>query len=116
MSTTAEPTLRALLGAALDRRGWTLREAERQSGGRLGRDALSRIQLGRTHHVREGTLTALHEVLGIPLRQLRRANGQAANSPAEPFVLPARANALTVAERRLVLAVVDGLLAARRGT
>jgi transcriptional regulator with XRE-family HTH domain len=107
-------TLRQLLNDALARSGWTLREVERRSEGRLGRDTLSRIRSGRTRHVRPDTLQALHEVLRIPLTRLRAANGQAARVPPEPFMLPARANGLTARERALVLAVVDGLLAARR--
>ena len=112
---TVAPTLRELVTAAIDRQGWSLREAERQTGGRISRDTLSRLVTGRTRHVKPDTLVSLHEVLRIPMSKLRAANGQSVRDvPAEPFTLPRRADALTLAERLVVVSMVDALLAAHR--
>lgn len=92
----------------------SLREVDRASGGRLNRDTLSRVTRGTQARVSEATLQALHDVLRIPLADLRRANGQDSTAPDQPFVPPDRLNALITRERQLLVEVGDALLAARR--
>ena len=46
--------------------------------------------------------------------RVRAAAGHTAKVPREQFTLPDRANLLTAKQRRLVLALVDGLLEAGR--
>jgi transcriptional regulator with XRE-family HTH domain len=93
----------------------SLRDVEKASGGTVTYSQVSRIELGHHTTVKPRALVGLSTALGIPMEKLRAANGDPANVPKEPFVLPERASLLPMKDRRLVLALVDGLLSARRG-
>lgn len=93
-------------------RGGDSRVVPRRTDGKISHSQLARIAHGQSVRVRPATLTALSSALGIPAGKLRAANGSEPTLRA-PFVLPERAGELSAGERRVVLAVVTALLAAR---
>jgi transcriptional regulator with XRE-family HTH domain len=112
---TQQPTsLADLVRDARTDRKMSLRDVETASGGTVGFSQVSRIEQGQHASVKQRTLVGLSTALGIPMEKLRAANGDPVKVPKEPFVLPERASLLPMKDRRLVLALVDGLLAARR--
>lgn len=109
-----------LVAAERKRRRMTVRAVAAAAGtdgqGRalLSSTTVSDIERGRRTQVTPRALEGLSVALGVPITRLREASGNTGRVPSAPFVLPDRANLLTAKERRLVLAMVDGLLEARR--
>ena len=107
-------TLADVIREARHARQMSYRDVERESGGAVGSSTVHKIEQGTRVSVEPRTLTGLARALRVPIDRLRVANGQTARVPREPFTLPDRANALTARQRRLVIAVIDGLLEAHR--
>jgi transcriptional regulator with XRE-family HTH domain len=106
-----QPTVPDLVRAALDRKDLSIRDAAARTDGRLSHSQIARICRGETAQIQADSLRALSEALNIPITKLRKANGHQPRVPT-PFVLPERANELSVAERRVVVNMIGALLAA----
>ena len=107
----AQYSVADLVQAALTKQGLSIREVAARTDGAVSHSQVARIARGESATVRPQTLGALAKALGIPLGKLRAANGW---EPAvgRPFVLPERADELSIAERRLIVSMVGALLAA----
>lgn len=110
MTTSA---LAALVRAQRAELGLSLRQAAEKSGGLVGPSTLNAIERGEPRRVTDRIITGIATALELPESKVRRAAGLAAQAM-PPFVLPARAQRLTARERRLVLNLVDTLLAAHQ--
>lgn len=93
-----------LLRERMDARGWSMRQLARESGIPIATVSYTLRHAGRT--IPEQTWLPLAEALDIPLRAARRA----ADADAPVWQLPARANRLSPAGRRALLAHLDFLL------
>jgi transcriptional regulator with XRE-family HTH domain len=107
-----EVTVADLVIAALARKDMSMRDAAERTGGRVSHSQIARICRGETTTIQPQTLQALSDALRIPIRRLREANGWAP-ATGRPFVLPERADELSVAERRVIVNMIGALLAAR---
>ena len=105
------PTVPDLVRAALDRKDLSIRDAAARTDGRLSHSQIARILRSQSAHCQPDTLRALSDALNIPITKLRKANGHQARVPT-PFVLPERANELSIAERRVIVNMIGALLAA----
>lgn len=108
---TTDATLRELVSVKRAELGLSYRKAAEKSQGMVSSSHIGYIERGIPLDVSDRILAGLSLALDIPLPQLRRAAGLTPRVP-EPFVLPERASRLTSRERRLVMEVVDTLLAA----
>lgn len=91
----------------------TVRQVADASGGLISPTHVSAIERGSTSNVRDTTLDGLVVALGISDTAIRRAVGFTRNTMG-PFKLPARADRLNERERKVVLALIDTILAAKR--
>lgn len=91
------------------------RLAARRSGGKVSYETLRKIARGEhSGDISDDVAQGIALALEVPLSQVHAAAGQ---RPAlGRFELPRRADRLTAAERRTVIAVVDSLLNAREVT
>ncbi len=92
----------------------SVRDVANASGGGLTSTTVHDIETGKRARVGPKVLGGLSKALGIPLSQLRAAQGHTGRVPSQPFVLPDRANELTARQRRVVVEMVDVLLEASR--
>lgn len=88
-----------------------MREVADKSGGLLSKTHVAAIERGDTVRVTDRTLAGLSMALGVSAAKLRVAAGLSARV-LPPFQLPARADRLSLRERKVVLAMIDVLLAA----
>lgn len=89
------------------------RAAAARSQGRVSHGTIGRIARGGHPGVlEEATLSGLALALDVPRARIELAAGIYRDQPAEPFVLPPRANRLTRRERAVVLSMIDALIAA----
>lgn len=102
-------SLAELLMSTLNRLDLSYREAEEKTG--VGYSVIHRLATGKQQTTSDEVLAQLARGLRIPVRELRAAAGRA--SGLQAFTLPERAARLNGRERRLILAMVDALLAAR---
>jgi len=107
-----EPSVAVLVQAALDRKGVSIRDAAARTDGRLSHSQIARILRGQSAQCQPDTLRALSDALSIPITKLRKANGAHNGRVPTPFILPERANELSIAERRVVVNMIGALLAA----
>lgn len=105
-----ETALSLLIRKRLDELGLTLREAAAR--GRITTSTLHRYAQGQTSQPDEVTVRGIAKAIAVPVAEVAGTLGLP--PLAGRFVLPKRADRLTEAERRTVLAVVDALLAAHR--
>lgn len=106
--------LAALVKQARKDRDMSVRDVAAASGGVISSTTVHDIETGRRGSVGPQVLGGLSKALGLPLSQLRAAQGHTGKVPSQPFVLPARANELTARQRRVVTEMVDLLLEANR--
>lgn len=85
------------------------REAATRSGGLISHGRLAAIESGDDHHVSDRLLQGISVGLDIPITKVRKAAG--APPMQRPFKLPDRASRLSSRERKLVLELVEVLLA-----
>ena len=97
--------LAQVLRAALDARDWSYRDLERRS--EVSRSTIGDVMAGRPRNVGADILDALADALGIPREVLRRAEMA---SRVSDWQLPARAQRLSPAGRRALVAFCDELL------
>lgn len=91
------------------------RQAAERSGGRVSHSTINNIVNGKhSGRLDDRTIEGLALALDVTRSRVERAAGlYREGRPAAPFQLPPRANRLTLRERRLVIEVMDSLLAAR---
>jgi transcriptional regulator with XRE-family HTH domain len=111
----AGETLADLVARRRAELGMSTRAVERASGGLVRHSSVGEIERGMRSRPGERTLQGLARALRLPERQLREAARLGGGPVGRPFVLPDRADRLTARERRLVLELVEVLLAAREG-
>lgn len=104
-------TLAELVAAKRGELGLSYRQAAERSQGLISHSRLAAIENGEDRGVSDALLRGISTALDLPISRVRKAAG--APPTDRPFTLPARANRLTPRERRLVLNLVDTLLAAR---
>lgn len=109
---TRQETLQDLVADRRAELGLSLRQAAEKSGGRVSHSTFGAIEHGQRTRVDDTTIEGLAEALSVPLGRVRRAAGLSERQ-LPPFVLPARADRLNARERRVVLAMIETLLAAR---
>lgn len=107
---TTQP-LSALVADARAHAGLSLRQVAEASGGLLSKTHVAAIERGDTVRVTDRTLAGLAMALGLSAAKLRAAAGLSSRV-LPPFEVPSRANRLSLRERKVVLAVIDALLAA----
>lgn len=105
------PSLADLIADRRAELGLSLRQAAEKSGGLVGYTTINDIERGGTRRVNDQTITGLATALDLSEARIRRAAGLSAQQ-LPPFEMPSRANRLNARERRLVLSVIDTLLAA----
>lgn len=93
--------------------GLTLREAAAASGGLISSTTLHAIEQGDSQPASPRIIAGIAVALELPEAKVRRAAGLSAKT-LPPFKVPERANLLNQRERRLVLQLIETLLAARR--
>lgn len=91
--------------------GISLREAADRSGGLVSKSQIAAIERGETTTVTDKTVRGLALALDVPVPRVWAAAG-VRPSRLRPFEVPERANRLNARERRLVLTLIDTLLAA----
>ncbi len=111
----ALPSVGELVRAALERKELSIRDAAARTEGAVSHSQIARILRGESARIRPQTLTALSRALQIPIGTLRLANGAHNGRVPTPFVLPPRADELSVAERRVIVNMISALLAAHDG-
>lgn len=84
------------------------------SGGRFKHAAANRLIQGTHGDLEEETIRGLVTALACDISEIRKRLGQASHSLGR-FDLPSRADRLTSKERKVVVSVVDAILAARQG-
>lgn len=82
-----EQSLGAFLKARREELGFTLRDVERITEGRVSNPALSQIENGKTERPSGRVLWILSAAYGIDGGDLLRRAGDR-NAPAEPFICP----------------------------
>lgn len=93
--------------------GLTLRDAAAQSGGLVSSTTLHAIERGDAGVSSERVIQGIATALDLSESKVRRAAGLSAQT-LPPLELPDRAQLLNARERKLVLQLIDTLLAARR--
>lgn len=106
--------LATLVREARSAREMSIRDVVRASGSVMSSSTVHAIEQGQRTTVGPEILTGLSKALGIPMTQMRAAQGRHGRVPSQPFVLPPRASELTARQRRVVLEMVDVLLDAGR--
>lgn len=109
------PDLATLVRDTRAERGLSVRDVADRSGGALSSTTVHEIEKGVRTNPGPTVLRGLAKALTVPIGAVRAAAGHTGPVPAGRFELPDRADELTAKERRLVVAVVDAILAARRG-
>jgi transcriptional regulator with XRE-family HTH domain len=109
---TAATSLAELVATRREELGLSLRQAAEKSGGLVGPSTLNSIERGDSRQVTDRVIAGIATGLDLPESRVRRAAGLSAQV-LPPFEVPARANRLNARERRLVLQLIDTLLAAR---
>lgn len=104
-------TLPELVAAKRAELGLSLRQAAEKSQGMVSPSHLSYLERGINVDVSDRILAGLSIALDIPLPKLRRAAG-ITPTVLPPFEVPERASRLSPRERRLVVELIDTLLAA----
>lgn len=104
-------TLAELVAARRAELGLSLRQVAEKSQGLTSPSHIGYIEQGNVVDVSDRVLTGLSVALDLPVGQVRRAAGLQPSEP-RPFVVPERAGRLNARERKLVLALIDTLLAA----
>lgn len=93
--------------------GLSYRRAAAKSDGKVSHGTLNTIATGRhSWRLDDSTLEGIALALDVPVATVRAAVGRAQRAPETEFVLPQKANRLSHAERRAVLAMIDALLLA----
>lgn len=95
-----------------DRRGpMSTRQAALRSRGQVSYETLRLLAKGEhSGRLEEDTVAGLALALDVPRSRILAAMGQQMLQPLPPFELPKRAQQLSRAQRKVVLAVVEGLL------
>jgi len=106
-------TLGDLVAQERARLGLSLRQLAAKCGGSPTSSTIHEIEAGKRTAVGREHLTALAGALGLPAGRLLAAAGRSRHHLGR-FDLPAEADELDAAERRLVRQLVSALLAARR--
>ena len=104
--------LSELVSAALSKQRMSARQLAvraREAGHTLNHDTAARYARGDHGTPDEATLVALHEVLGIPMKELRKAADLPSESTA-PYTPPAEASRLTRRQRRAVDEIIRAML------
>lgn len=108
--TTVE-SLPELIRRRREQLGVSLREAAERSDGMISHSRLGEIEGGGLGAISDRLLEGIARGLDLHLSAVRAAAGVPPR--VRPFVVPDRANRLNPRERRLVLELIDTLLAAR---
>jgi transcriptional regulator with XRE-family HTH domain len=101
-----------LVSAALAKQRLSARQLAvraREAGHTLNHDTAARYARGDHGSPDEATLVALHEVLGIPMKELRKAADLPSESTA-PYTPPLEASRLTRRQRRAVDEIIRAML------
>lgn len=106
-------TLPELVAARRRELGLSYRDVSAGSGGLVSYSRVATIEAGEVSEISDRVLEGLAAGLDLSLSRVRRAAGVPVRD--RPFEIPARANRLNARERRLVLALIDTLLAAHDG-
>ncbi|MBF6459844.1 helix-turn-helix transcriptional regulator [Nocardia puris] len=89
---------------------WSHREIARRSGGALSRATVDKYLSGRHGRPTPEVIQAFHEVLGVPLRELRAAAKMPAGEPGA-WVPPEEANLMTRRQRAAVEELIRSFVA-----
>lgn len=104
--------LRQLIRLAADEAGG-YRALARRSRGAVSASTLNNIVIGKhSGKLKDGQLSGVAMAIGRPARDVAGMVGRSYADPAQPFVMPERANALSRQQRKVVLSVVDAILTA----
>lgn len=104
-------SLAELVAERREQLGMSLRGAAEASGGLVSKTHLAAIETGETTAVSDRMLRGIALALELPLGRVREAAG--VRPALRPFSCPERADRLNARERRLVISLIDTLLAAR---
>lgn len=104
--------LRQLVRVAADQAGG-YRALSRRARGEISVSTLNNIATGKASGaMKTDKIAALAVAIGKTPREVSLLLGRPYADPAQPFVLPDRAHALSRAQRKVVLSVVDAILTA----
>lgn len=102
--------LQELVVNRMNELGLSFRGVAQRSGGLVSHGTVNNIALGRHSGVfDDDTLRGVALGLDLPLSKVREAAGRQRDQPSE-FRLPKKANQLSPADRKAILAMVDALL------
>lgn len=105
-------SLAALVTSRRAELGLSLRQVATKSQGLVSPSHIGYLERGHLDRaISDRVLTGLSVALDLPLADLRRAAGLSGRQ-LPPFEVPERANRLNTRERKLVLNLIDTLLAA----
>lgn len=104
-------TLATLVADRREQLGVSLREVADASGGLVSKTHVSAVERDELHVPSDRVLRGLALALDLPVETVFSAAGRSAKV-LPPFKVPDRAQRLNVRERRLVLELIDTLLAA----